>query len=73
MKRDKETCVITQAGEPIEVCHIYPYTMGNCDSQDIITLLALISCFFANMRKICILTSHCCLHILVFSPELVTF
>ncbi|KAL2870592.1 HNH endonuclease signature motif containing protein [Aspergillus lucknowensis] len=27
-KRDNERCVLTKMGEPIEVCHIYPYSLG---------------------------------------------
>ncbi|PLN79766.1 hypothetical protein BDW42DRAFT_194898 [Aspergillus taichungensis] len=28
MERDEERCVITKAGEPLEVAHIYPYCLG---------------------------------------------
>ncbi|PKY06148.1 hypothetical protein P168DRAFT_288110 [Aspergillus campestris IBT 28561] len=33
LERDQETCVITKAGEPLEVAHIYPYSLGQREAD----------------------------------------
>ncbi|KAL2818762.1 hypothetical protein BDW59DRAFT_151797 [Aspergillus cavernicola] len=49
LQRDRETCIVTNAGEPIEVCHIFPYTMGN-PSSEVHKFWGILSTFWTTER-----------------------
>ncbi|KAJ9264668.1 hypothetical protein DTO212C5_7050 [Paecilomyces variotii] len=50
LERDQETCIITKAGEPVEVCHIFPFNMGGPATQEHFTFWATLSTFWTEDR-----------------------
>ncbi|KAJ9201897.1 hypothetical protein DTO164E3_3335 [Paecilomyces variotii] len=50
LEKDQESCTITEAGEPIEVCHILPFAISKPAGQEHFIFRAILSVFWTEDR-----------------------
>ncbi|KAL3491407.1 hypothetical protein BJX62DRAFT_237174 [Aspergillus germanicus] len=48
--RDKGTCLISNASEPVEVCHVFPYTMGKPTGDAKTLFWGILSTFWTTAK-----------------------
>ncbi|KAJ9298718.1 hypothetical protein DTO271G3_3685 [Paecilomyces variotii] len=50
LEKDQESCIITEEGEPIEVCHILPFAISRPAGQEHFLFWAILSVFWTEDR-----------------------